>query len=117
MSLISTLTDCIDSNNGISSPLCSKNGLICSINGFTVNLTISSIFSNLFCELLKKIIPGYITRNFFKNREPIISLINVNILNCFIKYFVSASHKIYTFYKKTQKIQKYIGNISLYLIL
>ena len=55
MSLISTLTDCIDSNNGISNPLCSKNGLICSINGFTVNLTISSIFSNLFCELVKKI--------------------------------------------------------------
>ena len=53
MSLTSTLIDCIDSNNGISNPLCSKNGLICSINGFTLNLIISSIISNLFCELLK----------------------------------------------------------------
>ena len=55
MSLTSTLIDLIDSNNGISNPLCSKNGLICSINGFTVDLIISSIFSNLFCELVKKI--------------------------------------------------------------
>ena len=44
----------MESNNGISSPLCSKNGFICSIKGLIVNLIISSKFSNIFCELLLK---------------------------------------------------------------
>ena len=55
ISLISTLTDCIDWNKGISKPLCSKNGLICSINGFTVSLIISSISWNKFSPPLNKI--------------------------------------------------------------
>ena len=43
ISLTSILVDAIDLNNGISNPLCSKKGLICSINGLTVNFIISSI--------------------------------------------------------------------------
>ena len=47
ISLISTLADCTVLNKGISNPLCSKNGFICSINGFIVALIISSTFSNI----------------------------------------------------------------------
>ena len=55
ISLTSTFTDWIDSNKGISNPLCSKKGLICWIKGFTVNLISSSIFSNIFSVLVKNI--------------------------------------------------------------
>ena len=42
----------IDLNAGNSSPLCSKNGLICSINGFIARSIIASIFENLVSNVL-----------------------------------------------------------------
>ena len=37
-------------NNGISNPLCSKNGFICSINGLAVSFIIVSMFTKGFWE-------------------------------------------------------------------
>ena len=47
MSLTSTFISFIDLNNGISKPLCSKNGFICSIKGFTARPIIISMSSKL----------------------------------------------------------------------
>ena len=42
----------MDLNEGNSNPLCSKNGLICSISGFTVRSIILSIFANLVSDVV-----------------------------------------------------------------
>ena len=42
----------MDLNEGNSRPLCSKNGLICSIKGFTARSIISFIFENLVSNVL-----------------------------------------------------------------
>ena len=56
-------TDVIVVNNGISSPLCSKKGLICSINGLTARESISSILPKELSSLVdigsSKLLNGY----------------------------------------------------------